>query len=75
MYRCVMNIPDDPDQKWRRIVGGINSSKFRPPLPIYFHDVEYRQERHAWVQDQIRRDDEERLKLLKNFTKANTVNN
>ena len=56
MYRCVRDVPDDPDQKWKRVLGGFNAC--RPPVPLYFHDIDYRNRRHSWVKEQVRLDDQ-----------------
>ena len=55
MYRCVKNLPDDPDQVWQRVRGGFNATL--PFQPIYFQDADYRQRRHAHVQSMIASDD------------------
>jgi hypothetical protein len=56
MYRCVRDIPDDPDAKWKRVIGGLNASL--PPTPIYFVDMDYRRQRHEWVTKQVQADDQ-----------------
>ena len=56
MYRCIKDIPDVTDAKWKRVIGGINASL--PPIPIYFQDHEYRRKRHELVTEQVRADDE-----------------
>jgi Glycosyltransferase family 17 len=55
MYRCVKDLPDDPDQMWKRVMGGYNATL--PFQPIYFADADYRRRRHAHVQSMIAHDD------------------
>ena len=54
MYNCALNIPDAPNQKWKRVEGGFR--KVKPFLPIYFYDEDYRQRRHALVQKMVEED-------------------
>lgn len=56
MYRCVKNIPDEADAKWKRVRGGLNATL--PPIPIYFQDIEYRRQRHQWVVHQVQQDEQ-----------------
>lgn len=56
MYRCVRDLDDEPNQKWKHIIGGLGASL--PPIPIYFQDRDYCRQRHEWVQEQVRLDDE-----------------
>ena len=61
MYNCVRGLESESNQKWARILGGLNASL--PPIPIYFQDLDYRRRRHEWVQEQVRLDDEQ-VKVL-----------
>lgn len=65
MHRCVLDLRDAKDQKWHRVKGGFASVK--PFFPIYFHDGDYRERRHAHVKKMVRRDDQyiARLKTKK----------
>jgi hypothetical protein len=54
MYHCIKNMEDDKDSPKKRIIGGYNASL--PFHPIYFHDIDYRQRRHAHVQQMIELD-------------------
>jgi Glycosyltransferase family 17 len=65
MYRCVKNVRDDPNQKWKRIVGGYKAAL--PFQPIYFHDEHYRRRRHLHVQSMIEQDDIIVQKLQANY--------
>jgi len=55
MTRCVMNLADEPSQKWKRVAGGYNVSL--PQLPIYFQDADYRQRRHHFMREIVTGDD------------------
>jgi Glycosyltransferase family 17 len=55
MYKCVKNLTDEPDQVWKREVGGFGSVD--PLMPIYFQDENYRQRRHAYVQEMVEHDE------------------
>ena len=54
MHNCALNIPDAPEQKWKRVEGGFR--KVKPFLPIYFYDEVYRQQRHALVKYMVEED-------------------
>jgi Glycosyltransferase family 17 len=54
MFHCARGEPDDEDQKWKRIPGGLTETL--PPTPIYFQDLDYRRQRHEWVKRQVRMD-------------------
>jgi Glycosyltransferase family 17 len=55
MYRCVNNLPEDPEQKYKRVAGGFDG--IDPFLPIYFQDDDYRRRRHAYVQEMVEADE------------------
>lgn len=55
MYRCVKDLKEDQDQKWKRVVGGFEN--INPFYPIYFQDEDYRRRRHAFVIDMVEADD------------------
>lgn len=55
MYRCVKNMDDGANQKWKRVQGGLAAAK--PFVPIYFQDEDYRRRRHAYVQKMVELDD------------------
>lgn len=55
MYRCVKDVADADNQKWRRVKGGFDAVK--PFMPIYFQDEDYRRRRHAYVQQMVDLDD------------------
>lgn len=57
-YNCLMGLPDEQGQKWKRVLGGFNNSdEMQPFLPIYFHDAEYRSRRHAHAKRMILEDE------------------
>jgi hypothetical protein len=55
MVRCVTNLTDAPDQKWKRVQGGFDA--IQPQLPIYFRDAEYRYRRHELMRQIVVADD------------------
>jgi len=70
MYRCVRDLPDESDQKWKRVQGGLSASRL--PIPIYFQDLDYCQRRHRWVQEQVRMDDDMVKVLQREWNKTAT---
>ncbi|CAB9498254.1 expressed unknown protein [Seminavis robusta] len=56
MYHCVRNMPDEKEQKWKRVLGGFQN--ILPPIPIYFADTQYLWKRHEWIKKQVQMDDE-----------------
>ena len=72
MYNCVRGLEGEPNQKWSRIMGGLNASL--PPIPIYFQDLDYRRRRHEWVQEQVRLDDEQVKVLQREWNQSAIVN-
>lgn len=55
MHQCVMNTHGMPNQKWAPAEGGFDW--FRPNVPIYFMDAEYRVRRHNFIRDAVAADD------------------
>jgi len=72
MYRCLKQIPDDNNQKWKRSLGGLNASQH--PIPIYFHDQDYVRARHEWVTNELRKDDA-MVQVLQRHWNTTTNNN
>jgi hypothetical protein len=56
MYKCVNDIPDRVDQKWKRSTLDDELNPLNEP--IYFMDSDYRQRRHAHVHAIVKADDE-----------------
>jgi hypothetical protein len=54
-----MDLPDDNDQKWKRVVGGYNVTN--PFHPIYFQDPDYRQRRTAHIKNELMVDENKML--------------
>lgn len=55
MYKCVLNLVDDKEQVWKRVIGGYNST--HPFYPIYFQDDVYRKERTEHVKQMVVQDE------------------
>jgi len=73
LKRCVQNWTDAPTssqgksaitetQQWQREVGGMDA--VLPPWPIYFMDRQYRQRKHAEIQEKVLQDDRHRYERL-----------
>jgi len=63
MHQCVMNTNGIPNQKWVPAAGGFDW--FKPNVPIYFQDAEYRARRHTFIREFVSDDDKESTKALK----------
>jgi hypothetical protein len=68
MYKCVKEMEDSNDQKYKRVQGGLGA--IDPFHPVYFQDDDYRQRRHAYVQEILEEDE----RLLENqASKSHTI--